>query len=145
LDNDIEEALSRVRATGRVIDLGESQSDDAIQAIEARLAVELPDDYKQFIREYGFLMIADVAVTGVVTADPLTDETGNTVAETLRARELGLPTQLIVVRADEEGYPLCIDASGAVITYAIGRGKITPSYRSFRDFLLEGVINVFGD
>ena len=144
--DELERRVADLRREGWAVDIGEPQSDVSLRRIEAALECSLRGTYRDFVLRFGHAFVTDDLVCGVVGSDPLADEPGNVVYETLRARaELGVPDGLIVIGRshDDHGFAICLDLrnDGGVEPPVV---RWDPSARgtvhwcdSFEKFLLE--------
>jgi len=77
-----------------------------IQGIEAALGVMLPEDYKWFLRTYGYGGCLGIEIEG----GALNGVTPGVVQETKFRREVGLPHHLVAIENCDE-YICCLDTS----------------------------------
>lgn len=108
----------------------------AEQIVEAEnvLGLKLPQEYLQFLKEFGSGGIGDVDVYGV-------DKDGSLgfLNVTLNHREKGLPANLIVLEDLVNQQQYCIDCdNGNVVIYR--GGKVTAVYDNFDNYLFERYI-----
>lgn len=106
-------------------------TDDMITAAEEKLGVKLPEQYIDFLKEYGHGGIAGIEVMGVgLTGRMLFVDT------TLEYREDDLPDNLVVVENVDE-YLTCIDCDTEKIVSWDFSGYIKEDYDSFDEYLLD--------
>ena len=106
-------------------------TDDVIVAAEEKLGVKLPEQYVDFLKEYGHGGIAGVETIGVgLTGRLIFVET------TLDYREDDLPENLVVIENVDE-YLTCIDCDTEKIVSWDFSGYIKEDYDSFDEYLLD--------
>lgn len=88
------------------VERGNGALDEEIRAAEASLGV-LPDDYRRFLREFGWIGVGSDEIFGLGSGVP---EYLNVVSVTLEERaEGGLPERLVAVMNDGGGNLSCLD------------------------------------
>lgn len=106
-------------------------TDNMIAAAEEKLGVKLPEQYIDFLKEYGHGGIAGIEVMGVgLTGRMLFVDT------TLEYREDDLPDNLVVVENVDE-YLTCIDCDTEKIVSWDFSGYIKEEYSSFDEYLVD--------
>ncbi len=106
-------------------------TDNMIAAAEEKLGVKLPEQYIDFLKEYGHGGIAGIEVMGVgLTGRMLFVDT------TLEYREDDLPDNLVVVENVDE-YLTCIDCDTEKIVSWDFSGYIKEDYDSFDEYLMD--------
>lgn len=106
-------------------------TDDMIAIAKEKLGVKLPEQYIDFLKEYGHGGIAGIEVMGVgLTGRMLFVDT------TLEYREDDLPDKLVVVENVDE-YLTCIDCDTEKIVSWDFSGYIKEEYSSFDEYLVD--------
>jgi len=78
--------------------------DEKINAIEKTLGVTLPESYKQFLREFGYVLMPAFGIYGTGKA-----ETPACVSYTLSMRKFGLPLSNVVIGNEGDEVIYCLD------------------------------------
>jgi len=92
--------------------IGGSAAADAITLAESVLAVQFPEEYRQFLAEVGWLEIHNSYFFGV-PADPESEE-GSVVHMTRHARShWALPEKYLVVYSSDDQVLWCLDGTSA--------------------------------
>lgn len=106
-------------------------TDNMIAAAEEQLGVKLPEQYIDFLKEYGHGGIAGIEVMGIgLTGRMLFVDT------TLEYREDDLPDNLVVIENVDE-YLTCIDCDTEKIVSWDFSGYIKEEYSSFDEYLVD--------
>lgn len=106
-------------------------TDNMIAAAEVKLGVKLPEQYIDFLKEYGHGGIAGIEVMGIgLTGRMLFVDT------TLEYREDDLPDNLVVIENVDE-YLTCIDCDTEKIVSWDFSGYIKEDYDSFDEYLMD--------
>ncbi|MCQ2082244.1 MAG: SMI1/KNR4 family protein [Lachnospiraceae bacterium] len=106
-------------------------TDNMIAAAEEKLGVKLPEQYIDFLKEYGHGGIAGIEVMGIgLTGRMLFVDT------TLEYREDDLPDNLVVIENVDE-YLTCIDCDTEKIVSWDFSGYIKEDYDSFDEYLMD--------
>ena len=122
----IEKYSEEVVFTGKIF------NDDVIECAITELEVNIPDDYKWFIKNYGQGGIGGVEILGI-------SKTNRAVFKdtTLEYRNYGLSNNLVVVENCDE-WLYCIDTdTKKIIAWNRIDGILGDRYTSFLEFLLE--------
>jgi antitoxin YobK len=111
---------------------GEISSDEIIESSIEELKVNIPDDYRWFIKNYGQGGIGGVEILGISkTNKAIFKDT------TLEYRNYGLPINLVVVENCDE-WLYCIDTdTKKVIAWNRIDGILGDRYTTFLEFLLD--------
>lgn len=105
-------------------------SDDKLYEAEKRLSVELPDQYKAFLRRYGHGGLDGFEVIGVAKNGKLLF-----VDVTMLYRQHGLPNQFIVIEDCDE-WIYCIDCNAGSVVYW-EHGEVAPAFDCFDAYLMD--------
>jgi len=101
-----------------------------LEEAEQKLGIKLPDQYVDFLKQYGHGGIAGIEIIGIGINGNLLF-----VNETLKYRKYGLAANLVVIENCDE-WLYCIDCNtGNVVSWS--DGDVENSYSSFDDFLLD--------
>lgn len=106
-------------------------SDEVIAEAEHMLSVKLPEQYIEFLKEYGNGGICGVSTIGVGLDSSLIF-----VEETLNYRDEGLPSYLVVIENCDE-WLYCIDTQTQKIVSWDMNNYIKPEYDSFDSYLVD--------
>ncbi|MBS5886889.1 SMI1/KNR4 family protein [Clostridium sp.] len=111
---------------------GKISSDEIIESSIEELKVNIPDDYRWFIKNYGQGGIGGVEILGISrTNKAIFKDT------TLEYRNYGLPINLVVVENCDE-WLYCIDTdTEKVIAWNRIDGILGDRYTTFLEFLLD--------
>lgn len=111
---------------------GKISSDEIIESSIEELNVNIPDDYRWFIKNYGQGGIGGVEILGISrTNKAIFKDT------TLEYRNYGLPINLVVVENCDE-WLYCIDTdTEKVIAWNRIDGILGDRYTTFLEFLLD--------
>jgi hypothetical protein len=121
-----------------------SASDEAILELQQALGVELPADYKLFLREFGAFDFQGQSISGILDNTPLDPTGGSLYGDTLRfRRDSGLPNQYLVLQPDDDA-PHCFDtelrASGGtmrVVSYELHSRVAVDVAQSFEEWVAK--------
>ena len=131
-----EKTLELLRAYASDADFSHySPTDEEIADAERTLAVRLPGQYVEFLREFGDSNFNGMDFLGFgKLGAPLF------VKATLRQRGYGLPGNLVVVK-DVDEWQYCLDCDTGKIVSHWPDGEITPDFDDFDAFFLDEVEN----
>lgn len=112
--------------------IGEVPNDEIINVAEKELGLNLPDEYKWFIKNYGQGGIGGVQILGVSKVNkPMFRDV------TVEYRNYGLPNNLIVIENCDE-WLYCLDTdTEKVIAWDRIRGVLGERYNTFLEFLAD--------
>jgi antitoxin YobK len=112
--------------------IGEVSNDEIINDSEKELGLNLPEEYKWFIKNYGQGGIGGVQILGVSKVNrPMFRDV------TIEYRNYGLPNNLIVVENCDE-WLYCLDTdSKKVIAWDRISGVLGERYNTFLEFLTD--------
>ena len=106
-------------------------SEEKIQKVEELLNVNLPESYKWFLRNYGYGSLYGVKILGWGKSD----EEIPVVEDTVAYRQLGLPSNFIVVENVGE-WMYCLNCDdGRICMWSPWNPNFDYCYNDFYDFL----------
>ena len=112
-----------------------SPTDAEIADAERALGVSLPEQYVEFLREFGDCNFNGMDFLGFgKLGAPLF------VKATLRQRDHGLPSNLVVVK-DVDEWQYCLDCDTGKVVSHWPDGETTPEFEDFDAFFLDEVEN----
>lgn len=123
------------------------KNEDLIKKAEQALGLKFPIDYRDFLLGLGAGSVGASEIYGVVDEDFINSSAPDAIWSTLKAREAGLPKNLIKIGSHELGSP-CIKVSdnpseSPVIAYHLGLPEEAQEYEvlaeSFADYFLEKI------
>jgi hypothetical protein len=115
-----------------------------IQAAEATLGVKFPEDYREFIREFGGAVIRGASILGLRQPPLMPDEPPSVVDQSLLFRsELPEPYgKMVVISVDDAGNPIgFLPPDPTILTFDHnfgGRHDLSPSFEEYVELLLSG-------
>jgi hypothetical protein len=120
-------------------------SPDSISQVEARLGIELPSDFRTFLRQVGGGGPISFTISGVDDTSPLEEDFGSLLGDTLLYRsEFNLPDHLVVIQRDQdENDPHCLDLCRSdentcpVVGFCMVSGKITDLGENFEEYYMK--------
>lgn len=112
--------------------IGVIENDEVISDSEKELGVNIPDQYKWFMRNYGQGGIGGVEILGISKVNrPVFRDV------TIEYRNYGLPNNLIVVENCDE-WLYCIDVDNEkVVSWDRINGVLGERYATFLEFLID--------
>lgn len=112
--------------------IGVIENDEVISDSEKELGINIPDQYKWFIRNYGQGGIGGVQILGISKVNrPVFRDV------TIEYRNYGLPNNLIVVENCDE-WLYCIDVDNEkVVSWDRINGVLGERYATFLEFLID--------
>lgn len=111
---------------------GKISSDDIIESAITELGVNIPNDYRWFLKNYGQGGIGGVEILGVSKINKAIFKD-----KTLEYRNYGLPNNLIVVENCDE-WLYCIDVdTEKVVAWDRINGVLGERYPTFLEFLID--------
>jgi|SRR5690606_2376577 SMI1 / KNR4 family. len=117
---------------------------DIVEKAEKTLGLRFPKDYRDFVLGLGAGSVGSSEIYGVINDDFINSSVPDAVWSTLKAREAGLPKNLIKIGSHELGSP-CIKVTddmnqSVVIAYYVGFPEEAQTYEvlaeSFGDYFL---------
>ena len=112
-------------------------TDEMLAGAEERLSVNIPEEYKCFLKEYGHGGIGGIEVLGVGKNGMLIFE-----QETLKYRKYGLPNELIVIENCDE-WIYCLDTTnGKVVMWSRGAKECEEVFEGFNKYLLDRTTDI---
>jgi len=128
--------IALIKSLEKDVKLVGKADEDTITRIESGLGVSLPDSFKWFLREYGFLMLPAYIIYGSGNnADPACQKL------TLALRASGLPAPFVVIENDNDGRIICLDTSRLkdgecpVVGWETQGGKVKDLFPGFYQLL----------
>jgi hypothetical protein len=147
IDNLIHELDSALRAQGRRrgVLLGNPVSEGIILGIESQLKITFPDDYRAFLKSYGYIGIADAFFFGIWVDEPDSTSDGSVLGETIKLRKnYNLPHYLVPFYGRESYAYACmncspVDTGHKIVDFSppIGEIQAAKSATSFQEYLEE--------
>ena len=111
---------------------GKISSDDIIESTITELGVNIPNDYRWFLKNYGQGGIGGVEILGISKMNKAIFKD-----KTLEYRNHGLPNNLIVVENCDE-WLYCIDVdTERVVSWDRINGVLGERYATFLEFLID--------
>ena len=111
---------------------GKISSDDIIESAITELGVDIPNDYRWFLKNYGQGGIGGVDILGISKVNKAIFKD-----KTLEYRKCGLPNNLIVVENCDE-WLYCIDVNTEkVVAWDRINGVLGERYATFLEFLID--------
>lgn len=109
-------------------------TDEMLDEAEKRMNVKFPEEYRQFLREFGHGGIGGIEVLGVGKNGSLLFE-----KVTLEYRAYGLPQELFVIENCGE-WQYCINSdNGKVVMWSRGDFEYSEAYDDFEAYLYDRV------
>jgi len=111
---------------------GKISSDDIIESAITELGVNIPNDYRWFLKNYGQGGIGGVDILGISKVNKAIFKD-----KTLEYRKYGLPNNLIVVENCDE-WLYCIDVdTEKVVAWDRINGVLGERYATFLEFIID--------
>ena len=111
---------------------GKISSDDIIESAITELGVDIPNDYRWFLKNYGQGGIGGVDILGISKVNKAIFKD-----KTLEYRKCGLPNNLIVVENCDEWF-YCIDVdTEKVVAWDRINGVLGERYATFLEFMID--------
>ena len=134
MDNWVQQLREMVKQYPGLIQPGVPASEDQIQAIETRLGLAFPDEYRQYLRSFGSLDIGGDELIGISRADDL-----NVVHEYPRlVSNYKMPTDLIPIQSGYGHSFTCLRGTdGCVVWWEPNAAALTAISDSLSDFILQ--------
>lgn len=112
-------------------------TDEMLNEAEQRMCIEIPEEYKYFLKEFGHGGIGGIEILGIGKNGSLVFE-----KETLKYRVYGLPNELIIIENCDE-WLYCINSnSGKVVMWSRGNTGYSEVFDSFKTYFYDRVNNV---
>lgn len=110
-------------------------TEEMLNESEKRMNTKIPEEYRDFLKEFGHGGIGVIEIFGVGKNGVLIFE-----EETLKYRTYGLPNELIVIENCDE-WVYCINShNGRVVMWSRGNiGDYTEAFDSFETYLYDRV------
>ena len=109
-----------------------SVSDEMLEQSEQILKITIPEEYRQFLKEFGHGGIGGIEILGVGKNCKKIFE-----QETLKYRSYGMPEELIVIENCDE-WVYCINTmDGAIVKWLKGCAEYAMAFSSFDEYLLS--------
>ncbi len=113
-----------------------SPKDEEIIAVEKRLCINLPGDFKWFLKKYGYGGIDGIEILGFGLNNVFAFENA-----TLRFRKYGLNDQYVVVENCDE-WVYCIDTNTEKVVMWFTANESEEVFKGFLDFFLDRMNDV---
>ena len=119
------------------VTVGEPVPEEEITALEQDAGFPLPDDYKEFVREFGGGIVGPFSIYGLRAADAMGDDEASAMDVTNQFRADGWEEveNWLVFSSDHAGNPIGIDRNGKIWINNHDTGSIENIADNFEDYL----------
>lgn len=141
-----DETLTKLRSdfAEHPVTAAEPVPEEEIDALEQAVGFKLPDDYRQFVREFGGGIVGAFSVYGLRAADAMGDDEASALEVTERFRNDGWRgvEKWLVVSSDHSGNPVGLDEQGVVWISDHDAGSIEKLADTFEGYLRRACLGL---
>lgn len=140
--NAIKQQIDLLAAEDDTVEFGNGVPDAVVHAVETELGGWLPNSYKNFLSQFGWMGRGDSFISGV-TDNNIREGCGSVVFDTeFHRAESGLPNGLVVLQPHEDG-AYCLDLNRrngdecGISNFEIGWSAAQPIAENLNEWILD--------
>lgn len=137
----IDKLIKKIIAEGTDLYISSGASDNSITSLERELTLELPEDYKDFLRSYGMIHCCGESIAGIFEDQIDEKSEGTVLFETLRFRQDRKTNQdafFIALSFDnQEWFQVLNTKDSKVYGFDVLAQEYVKQFNSFDEYLID--------